>query len=153
MLSWNIHCSDGTNSTKQALIAEAITKADADIIQLNEYYVDKCFVIDSILRQEYQFSHLRDSHEQCGNAIYSKLKLDKQGSLYTIVEGKYASMMSVVISIKQKRINVIGVHLPSNNEDESLVGDSISSLLRIYPLYKNYKNRQVYRSSMEQLCK
>ena len=144
ILSWNIHCPDGASKERQVQIANKILELGAEVVQLNEYNIDSCLVLDSIINSRYVYSHLVDAHEKCGNAIYSTIKLHNQGTISAKVEGRYASMMAVSSSLNEREFNIIGLHLPSNSGDEN----SNVSFFKIKHFYNLYKGQQKQRSVM-----
>lgn len=133
VITWNIHCPEGTNEERQKQIANILLEIDADLVSLNEYLSDSCSVLDSMLRTRYEYYDLSASHTICGNALYSKLPLYDSGMIDTEVFMKPMSNIAATINISGDSVFIIGIHLPSNNDGDS----SLSSLDRYKAQQKN----------------
>ena len=79
VLTWNIHCSSKADIITQKRLAELILKEDADLIQLNEFTLDSCLVVDSILSKHYLYKEEVNAKEITGDIFYSKRPLSESG--------------------------------------------------------------------------
>lgn len=146
VLTWNVHCPEGTYYERQKLLANKILEIDADIVSLNEIFSDSCMVLDSILKSKYVFQDLSTSHTICGNAFYSKLPLYNSGMIDTQEYMKPVSMIAATICVEDDSIFIVNLHLHSNSGDGSEVLSRVSSLKHIGQFYERYKVCQERRN-------
>lgn len=114
VMTWNVHCPEGTDSMQQRRIAELILEVDADFVQLNEYNQDSCFVTDSILKTWYPYTEEYQSHHKCGNIFYSKLKMCAPRSIRGMKRSKVIHTIKAIIEVGNDSVHIIGVHMASN---------------------------------------
>ena len=101
VMTWNVHCSRGADSTRQRNIAELIIEENVDFVQLNEYNQDSCSITDSLLRIKYPFSEEYQSHQICGDIFYSKIPLAKSGYLtWRVPNSIYSKIYAFIFRCK-----------------------------------------------------
>lgn len=143
VMTWNVHCSYGADSTKQRRIAELILEEDADFVQLNEYNQDSCLVIDTLLKIRYQFTEEYQSHRKCGDIFYCKRNMVNSGHVYTPPQTKGIQTIKATIPMGNDSVQILGVHMTSNHYD----GISIEKVfIKGSSPYCRYKNAQEDRN-------
>ena len=88
VMTWNVHCPNGADSKRQRDIAELIIKEDADFVLLNEYKLDSCQVMDSLLKMRYPYTEECRSHRINGDIFYSKREMTNSGYARKTENGK-----------------------------------------------------------------
>lgn len=163
VMTWNVRCPDGADSLRQKAIAKLILKEDADLVLLNEYYQDRCLVMDSILKTRYPFSEDCLSHKRCGNILYSKLDLKKSGRFYIrhlrrfqpalggvkypdSLRGKSPLAIVSGVCIGRDSVRLYGVHFPSNHYDGSSFKKELESDTTSYDRYKEAQKRRCFQA-------
>lgn len=163
VMTWNIHCSEGSDSMRQCAIAEVILQEDADVVLLNEFFQDSCRVVDSLLKSKYDYTEEYQSHRKCGDIIYSKRKLGSSGhpvirevwkahfakdgeSFPDSLNGKSIQAIKATVSVGRDSVLILGCHWPSNSGDGSGVVNGVDSLRKIESFYEHYKKKQKLRN-------
>lgn len=141
VLTWNINCSDGASKDRQEKIAELISIAGADFVQLNEYYQEKCIILDSLLRRMYPYTEEVYSHRRSGDIFYSKYKLHNSGNLFIPGRGRYVHTIEATISLSKDSLHIYGVHLASNNDS-----DENTSPTSQYDTYLSAKEKRCFET-------
>ena len=157
LMTWNVHCSRGTDSNRQLKIAELILREDADIVLLNEFNQDFCSVTDSILKKRYPYTEDALSHRKSGDIFYSKLELLNSGRFYIrnlrrfqpmlggetfpdSLRGKSSFAIYATVCMEGDSVRIFGVHYASNHYGGSTKekeGDTTS--------FERYKDAQEKR--------
>ncbi len=122
VMTWNVHCSDGTDDLRQRRIAALILEVDADFVLLKEYNQDSCLVTDSILRTRFPYTVEHHSHKKCGDIFYSKRNVYNSGYIYPHIQGKGLHPIKTTIAYGRDSIQIFGVHLMSNQNYNSNLG-------------------------------
>lgn len=151
VMTWNVHCSDGTDVNRQKEIADLILKEDADFVLLNEYNQDSCRVTDSLLRIKYPFTEEYQSHLISGDIFYSKRKMSDSGHPYIYrlkrfepegygalpdsLRGRVLRTIKATIAIGNDSVQLFGVHLASNSPTDSVINNR-KGLCYYYECYK-----------------
>jgi len=120
VLTWNVHCADSASVGRQREIAELIIRQQSDFVLLNEYNQDKCSCLDSILKSHYPYTEEIHSRARCGDIFYSKYELYNSGNVYVPGWGNYVNTIQSTICIGSDSIQIFGVHMASNNKEDSL---------------------------------
>lgn len=145
VMTWNIHCSQGADSTRQQRIAELVLQENADFVQLNEFFQDNCRLLDSLLRTRYQFAEEFQSHKVSGDIFYSKKEMINSGHVWIPIDGKSIQTLKATIGLDADSIQIYGVHLASNSADGSAIVNGLDSLKKIGAFYERYKKVQEER--------
>lgn len=162
VMTWNVHCAKGTDSTKQKQIAGVILDADADIVLLNEFNLDSCCVIDSLLRMKYAFTEEGASRQKCGDMFYSKMKLENsehpklsrlwrnhfgksQEEYPDSLRGTQIEAIRATLTIGADSVMIIGCHWASSSGDGSTIVNGVDSLMKVGSFYERYKLKQKLR--------
>lgn len=146
VMTWNVHCSDGADKNRQIKIAELILKEDADFIQLNECNQDSCIVIDTLLRNKYAFTEEYQSHQVCGDIFYCKRPMSNSGHVYTLPREMGIQTIKATIAIGGDSVQIYGVHMASNNSDDSTNNKGIISETTPYVRYKNAQKDRCFQA-------
>ncbi len=72
VLTWNVHRSAIVNEEQQFEMAKEVIAQEADVVQLNEFTLDSCLVLDSLLRLHYKYVEDANANSASGDIIYSK---------------------------------------------------------------------------------
>ena len=147
VMTWNVHCSKGTDSIRQKKIAELILKEDADFVQLNEYYQDSCKVIDFLLRIKYHYAEEHQSHRICGDIYYSKRPMSNCGNVRNPINGKSIQTIKATTSIGGDSVQIFGVHLASNRYNGNTEENDNDSIKEERTAFYRYKKGQESRCS------
>lgn len=148
VMTWNICGAKIKNKGKQIKIAELIIKQDADFVQLNEFCLDSCFVIDSILSAHYPFRNDARSRDQVGDVSYSIRPL--------LESNKYRDIPNTIISklnIDIDSLCIIGCHLTGNNYEGPIEIDDMDSLRKVKTFWERYRGAQEKRNEHAHLLK
>lgn len=146
VMTWNVHCPNGTDNERQRGIAELILKEDADFVLLNEYLQDSCRMTDSILKMRYPFTEECRSHRRSGDIFYSKREMTNSGYVGKTEKGKRKIIRTIkaTIAIGCDSVQIFGFHLASNHYDGSTLEEE---LLNDTTSYDKYKDAQELRCS------
>ena len=141
VLTWNIHSTNIENQGEQESIAKLIIAQDADIIQLNEFTLDSCLVIDSLLSEHYLYKVDVNAKVKAGDIFYSKVELVESGKIDKVIpNGIYSKMY-----IGKDSLYVLGCHLPGNNHEGQIEIDDADSLRRVKLFWGRYRHAQEKR--------
>lgn len=144
-MTWNVHCPEGTDSIKQRRIAELILEADADFVQLNEYYQDSCSVTDSILKTRYPYTEEYQSHKKNGDIYYSKRKMSNSGHVFIPIYGKAIQTIKATIAVGKDSVEVFGLHMYSNRYNVDTLELKVDFTDDKPLSYQRYKEAKVLR--------
>lgn len=136
VMTWNVHCSRGADSTRQRNIAELIIEENVDFVQLNEYNQDSCSITDSLLRIKYPFSEEYQSHQICGDIFYSKRPMSNSGHVCIPIPQKAVQTIKATIAVDKDSVQIFGVHMASNHYDEYTIEKELVSDTTSYDRYK-----------------
>lgn len=132
VMTWNVHCPNGSDSVRQHLLAEVILQEDADFVLLNEFYQDSCLVLDSLLKEIYPYTEEYQSHRFCGDIFYSKYELIKSGhpvlrqlecfrtkegkrNFPDSLRGKSIQAIRATVKLGSDSVDIFGCHWASNS--------------------------------------
>ena len=93
VMTWNIRCPIGADNMRQREIADVILKEDADFVQLNEFTLDSCLVIDSLLSRLYPYRNVANAKKKAGDVFYSKYQLFESGKLRKVYNSLYSRLL------------------------------------------------------------
>ena len=144
VMTWNVHCPNGTDLKRQRRIAELILKEDADFVLLNEYRIDCCRVMDSILKIRYPFTVENRSHRRGGDIFYSKREMTNSGYVRKTENGKRRRTRTIKATIAAggDSVQIFGLHLASNHYNDSNSGEESQSDISPFDRYKNAQVRR-----------
>ena len=139
VMTWNVRCPDGADMKRQRRIAELILKEDADFVLLNEYRIDSCRAMDSLLKIRYSFTVEHRSHRRCGDIFYSKRQMAHSGYAWYTENGKrkYMKTIKATIAIGGDSVQIFGLHLASNHYSGSTIEEELQSDASSFDRYKN----------------
>lgn len=146
VMTWNVHCSEGAGIIRQRLIAEMILAVDADFVLLNEYNQDSCYVIDSILKTKYPYTEEFQSHQNCGDIYYSKLRMSNSGHVWIPIEGKAIQTIKATIVVRNDSVQIFGQHMASNHHDANSMGGAHEKKKLSYERYKNAQESRCFEA-------
>ncbi|WP_031532390.1 MULTISPECIES: endonuclease/exonuclease/phosphatase family protein [unclassified Bacteroides] len=146
VMTWNVHCSRGTDSIRQRKIADLILKEDADFVQLNEYNQDSCMVMDSLLKTKYPFTEEFRSHQICGDIFYCKRAMTNSGHVYIPTPGKSIQTIKATIALVDDSVQIFGVHMASNRYDNSTIEKELVSDTTSYDRYKDAQDNRCFQA-------
>lgn len=139
----------GADNERQRKIAEQIVKEDVDFVQLNEYCLDSCSVIDSILSKHYPYRNDVAAKKKAGDVFYSKTLLVESGKFGRIVRNCIYSKLI----IEKDSLYIIGCHLIGNNHEGQIEIDDADSLRRVKTFWSHYRNAQEKRKEISKFLK
>ena len=150
VITWNVHCPHGADNKRQETIAALILKEDANIILLNEFILDSCLVLDSIMRRHYPYKNDAGAMVMAGDICYSKIPLAESGRL--LFNGFYNTLYSK-INIGKDSVYIVGCHLDGNNYEGQIEIDDTVSLRRVKTFWGRYRRAQEKRKEHVHLLK
>lgn len=136
VMTWNVHCSSGKDSIRQRQIAELIIDVDADIVLLNEYNLDCCLVMDSILKTKYPYTEEGLSRRVSGDIFYSKQMMTHSGRIKAPKKAKPIQAIKATIAAAKDSVQIFGVHMASNHYDGTTLEKEIESDTSSFERYK-----------------
>lgn len=145
VLTWNVHCAEITPEERQRTIAERILAEEADVVALNEFNLENCRVLDSILRVKYQFVVDDYARRNPGDIIYGKTKGNNSGHRTIPIIGKEVSNIAMTIVAGCDSVYVMAVHMVSNNDSSSFNLSSTKRALDMSNTLGRYRNAQETR--------
>lgn len=148
VMTWNIRCSRGADNMRQREIVEVILKEDADFVQLNEFALDSCLVIDSLLSKLYPFRNVANARKKAGDVFYSKNQLFESGKLRKVYNSIYSKLL-----INKDSLFIIGCHLLGNNREGQIEIDDADSLRRVRTFWSHYRNAREKRKEKARILK
>lgn len=141
VLTWNICGANIGSEEEQEKAARLIIVQDADFIQLNEYTLDSCIVIDSLLSVRYPYKVKVKAKIKAGDIFYSKIQHAKSGKLDSVIpNGIYSKMY-----VGNDSLFILGCHLPGNNYEGQIGIDDTDSLRRVKTFWEHYRQAQEKR--------
>lgn len=146
VITWNVHCSLGADTTCQQAIAELVLREDADFVLLNEYNQDSCKVTDSLLRVRYPYTVERNSHQKSGDIFYSSRMMSNTGRVYRWKDVKRVQITKATIAIGRDSVQVFGIHMASNHFDDSATDVEFEKGMTSYERYKKAQERRCYQA-------
>lgn len=146
VMTWNVHCSEGTDYDRQRKIAELVLKEDADFVQLNEYNQDSCLVIDSLLKSKYPFTEEYQSHRKSGDIFYSKQAMTNSGHVWIPIQGKSIQTIQATIRVASDSVQILGVHMASNHYDGIAFEKELQSDTTSYEKYKYAQKNRCFQA-------
>jgi hypothetical protein len=149
VLTWNICSANIDNLGEQDSIARLVIAQDADFVQLNEFTLDSCLVIDSLLSEYYPYKVDVNAKIKAGDVFYSKVQLAESGKIDKVIpNGIYSKMC-----IGSDSLYVLGCHLPGNNHEGQIEIDDTDSLRRVKTFWGRYRNAQEKRKASASFLK
>lgn len=149
VLTWNVCGANIDSGEREEHIARLIIAQDADFVQLNEFCLDSCLMIDSILSKHYPYKEDVNAHKHAGDIFYSKRKMIKTEMLNTDV----SSVLSIKLCLDNDSLYIVGCHLTGNNREGHIqIGDA-DSLSRVNTFWNYYRNAQEKRKEDTHLVK
>lgn len=145
VLTWNIHSPEKNDIERQKKIAKLIIEQNADFVQLNEFTLDNCLVIDSILSKHYAFKEDVKAKRHAGDIFYSRIPLIESGKYKTGIKGKRARALKTKICVNGDTVFILGCHFTSNNYEGQIGMDDTDSLHRVNKFWERYQNAQENR--------
>ncbi len=147
VLTWNVHRSSIVDNEQQVEMVKEVLEQNADLVQLNEFTMDSCLVLDSLLRLEYSYVEDYNAHFASGDIMYSKKQLFNSGQRMVAEKGKSFANHEMTIMCGKDSVYIVGVHLMGNND--SITNRLIKSERKEYynHFYHLYKERQEDRKS------
>ncbi len=116
VLTWNVHRTGIVDANQQLEMAKVIVAQNADYVQLNEFTLDSCLVLDSLLRRSYQYVEDVNANLLSGDIIYSKKELYNSGQKKFFEKGKSVPNVAANIVYGRDSVSIVGVHLTGNND-------------------------------------
>lgn len=148
VLTWNICGAKIKNEEKQIKIAELIMAQEADFVLLNEFCLDSCLVIDSLLNSYYTFRNDANARNLVGDVFYS---------IKPLVESeKYEGIPNIIFSklnIETSNLCIIGCHLTGNNHEGQIEIYDTDSLRKVKTFWRHYLNAQKKRQEAAGIIK
>ena len=145
-MTWNVHCSDGTNSVRQRKIAKRSLVVDADFVLLNEFHLKHCLVMDSLLKTRYPYTEECQSHQRCGNIFYSKHKMSNSGRIIIPRQKGVIPPIKATMAASYDSIQIFGVHFASNHYDATTFDKEIESNTTSYDRYKDAQQKRCFQA-------
>lgn len=149
ILTWNICSPKIKNGKEQEEIARLIIAQNADFIQLNEFTLDSCLVIDSFLSKYYPYRNDTGAKVKTGDIFYSKTQLVESGKFGKVARNCIYSKLAV----EKDSVYIIGCHLPGNNHEGQIEIDDADSLRRVKTFFSHYHNAKEKRKIKVQFLK
>ena len=148
VLTWNICSPKIKNGKEQEIIARLIIAQNADFIQLNEFTLDSCLVIDSLLSKYYPYKNDAGAKVKAGDVFYSKTQLTESEWYKKVYNCVYSKLL-----IEKDSLFIIGCHLPGNNHEGRIEIDDADSLRRVKTFLGYYSNAREKRKVKAQFLK
>ncbi len=148
VLTWNICRPKIINGIEQEEIARLIIAQNADFIQLNEFVLDSCLVIDSLLNKHYPYRNNANAKIKAGDVFYSKTQLLGSGKFREVHNCIYSKLV-----IEKDSLFIIGCHLPGNNHEGQIEIDDADSIRRVKTFWGYYRNAREKRKEKAQFLK
>lgn len=148
VLTWNICSPKIKNGKEQEAFARLIIAQNADFIQLNEFTLDSCLVIDSLLSKYYPYRNDAGAKVKAGDVFYSKTQLVESGWDKKVYNCVYSKLL-----IEKDSLFIIGCHLPGNNHEGQIEIDDVDSLRRVKTFWGYYSNARKKRKEKVKFLK
>ena len=149
VLTWNICGSKIENKEEQDKIARLIIAQNADFVQLNEFTLDNCLVIDSLLSEYYPYKEDVNAKVIAGDVFYSKKKLEESGRYSSIIPNSMYSKLY----IGEDSLYILGCHMAGNNYEGQIEIDDADSLRRVKTFWGRYRHAQEKRKKSASFLK
>ncbi len=142
VLTWNVHRSAIVNEEQQVKMVKVVIAQEADVVQLNEFMLSSCLVMDSLLRENYPYVVDVNAKLTSGDIIYSKKELFNSGQRKIAEKGKGVQNHAMTVLCGKDSVYLVGVHLMGNND--SITNRQIATERKEYynHFYRLYKERQ-----------
>lgn len=150
VLTWNVHCPYDSENSQQGIIAAQILNEDADIVLLNEFTLDSCLVLDSLMSLHYPYKSKEGAKAKAGDIFYSKIPLAESGRL------KFKGFNNTIyskIKVGADTVYIIGCHLEGNNREGQIEIDDTDSLRKVKTFWGRYRRAQEMRREHVHLLK
>ena len=150
VLTWNVHCSHDSESSHQSKITALILKEDADVVLLNEFSLDSCLVLDSLMSLHYPYKSNEGTKAKAGDVFYSKKPLAESGRL------KFKGFNNTIyskIKVGADSVYIVGCHLNGNNHEGQIEIDDTDSLRKVKTFWGRYRRAQEKRKEHAHLLK
>lgn len=148
VLTWNICSPKIKNGKEQEAFARLIIAQNADFIQLNEFTLDSCLVIDSLLSKYYPYRNDAGAKVKAGEVFYSKTQLAESGWDKKVYNCVYSKLL-----FEKDSLFIIGCHLPGNNHEGQIKIDDVDSLRRVKTFWGYYSNARKKRKEKVKFLK
>jgi len=145
VLTWNICGSNIDNEEVQKEISQLLIAQNADFIQLNEFTLDSCLVIDSLLSEHYPYKEDAIAKIKAGDIFYSKIPLVESGKYKTSIKYQAVQALQSKIIVNEDSIFIIGCHLWGNNHQGQIGLDNTDSIPMVKTFWGRYRNAQEKR--------
>lgn len=145
-LSHNKENREGKRSEVKAFVKEQ----NADVVFLTENFINNYDSLWLMLQEKYPYRV--QEKNSVGNALYSKYPI-LTDTIYQ-EKGKGYGITCCQIKVRDERINVVGVHLSSNNYNEHnvyMTPDSVGNSEQARLYLGNIKNASKYREKEAEL--
>ena len=145
VLTWNIHGQNQLDSKKQADIAEIIISQESDIVLLNEFTLDSCLVIDSLLSLYYPYKEEARARTRAGDIFYAMMPLVESGKFKRIKPYKRVQALQAKVCLEDDSLFIIGCHLSGNNRHGQIGINDTDSLRKMKTFWGQYRHAQEMR--------
>lgn len=149
VLTWNICGASIDSREKEKHIARLVISQNADFVQLNEFCLNSCLIIDSILSKHYPYKEDVNSHLYAGEFFYSRIPLSNSGSLTWRVPNTIYSK----ICLEKDSLYIVGCHQIGNNHEGQIEINDADSLLKMKKFWDYYRNAQEKRKEKAHFLK
>lgn len=149
VLTWNVCGANIDSREKEEHIAQLVIAQNADLVQLNEFCLDSCSVIDSLLSKHYPYKEDENAHIYAGDIFYSKIPLAKSGYLTWRVPNTIYSK----ICLEKDSLYIVGCHQIGNNHEGQIEINDADSLLKVKKFWDYYRNAQEKRKEKAHFLK
>ncbi len=139
VLTWNVHRSAIVDEEQQVEMAMVILAQEADVVQLNEFTLDSCWVLDSLLRQRYPYIEASNANLSSGDIIYSRKELFHSGQREVTDKSKPLPNYAMTFLCGKDSVYLVGVHLMGNNDSittRQIASERDEYYRHFYQLYK-----------------
>ena len=149
VLTWNICGADIESREKEENIARLVIEQNADFVQLNEFCLDSCMVIDSLLSEYYPYKNGANAHLHAGDIFYSKRNLFESGRFCE----DFPYIVFSKLCFNKDSLYIIGCHLAGNNYEGQIEIDDVDSLHKVKRFWGYYRNAQEKRKEKAHFLK
>ncbi len=116
VLTWNVHRAAIVDEDQQVKMAKVVIAQEADVVQLNEFMLSSCRVLDSLLRVCYPYVEEVNAKLPSGDIIYSKKELLKSGQRKVPKRGIVFLNHAMTVLCDRDSVYIVGVHMQGNND-------------------------------------
>lgn len=142
----NIPNNQENREERRSIVKDFIKEQDADVVFLTENFINNNDSLWLMLQVVYPYRVQQKN--SVGNALYSKYPI-LADTIYK-EKGKGYGITCCQIKVRDERINVVGVHLSSNNYNEQKVHmtpDSVENFKQARSYLGNILNASKYREN------